>query len=959
MLIDAQSIDETRVVVMDGERIDVVDFENDAQKQLKSNVYLARITRVEPSLQAAFVDYGGNRHGFLPFSEIHPDYYQIPAADRERLIAEAAEKLAERQAERLAARKLARERARKVEAASTTELGAREFDPDNGGKLLQPDSSYAESVMTGDDVVSQNPDENFSSSIEIIEETQEPLFNELIPSLEQTPDSNAAGPDADLDESSGDHPPSNSDHASPLPTDDSFDEQTDVEKTNQALTYSNDATSHAEIIDLTTDVASAETDSSASNNLVTDGDKFDDDDHLDEDEELEARAILRSIIAGRYKIQDVIKRRQVVLIQVSKEERGNKGAALTSYLSLAGRYCVLMPNTHRGGGISRKIANPRDRRKLKQILEDLQIPRGVSVIVRTAGSERSKAEIRRDYDYLMRTWGEIREKTLTGQPPCLVYEEGNVIKRAVRDLYSRDMDEIVVDGQNGFDAAKNFMRVLTPSHAKKVKLHQAVTPLFLDAGIEAKIDLLHDPVVPLNSGGYLVMNQTEALVAVDVNSGKATREQNIEDTALQTNLEAATEVARQLRLRDMAGLVVIDFIDMDESRHRAQVERKLRDAMKGDRARIQLGRISSFGLLELSRQRLRPSVFETSMQTCSACSGTGLVRTDISFGRAILRRAEQLAQTHSGSIDGIEITVPFNAGLLILNQLRQELVVIEGRLGCGITVFPDAHKNAPQFHVALQINGRVQNFEEGANKREQQTAKNEGRRSRGNRRGERRNGRAERTVSHEPTAAELEHNEVVQQDIAQDEVEEANQKRPRKRARGNRRKSTIASELDSTETNTDADDQAAALPSESEENEESTDDHKKRSRRRGKRGGRRRSKKDDEQIVATNEETAEAGDTNGDGDSENGSRSKRSETSGESLQADDQASAATARKSKRKSVSKTKADPDVTADTDKEVDQNRPSQNHEPNGALEDTPPKDGPKRRGWFNRAKDLVSGK
>ena len=933
MLIDAQSVDETRVVVMDGDRIDVVDFENDALKQLKSNVYLARVTRVEPSLQAAFVDYGGNRHGFLPFSEIHPDYYQIPAEDREKLIAEAAEKLAQRQAERAEARRKAKEKAAtaaadEANAAAKADL-AEAADTDIVDDV---NTSRAETASSGDETVS----EVFSGNIEIVDDASEPLFNELIP---------AGASDHEPVEEVSEHSIDNAERDTPEPT---LSDEADEAVADLAAIDGDMPVDEA----ASAEQGSAEAEASKTESIDS-ADSDDEDDHVDEDDELEARAILRSIIAGRYKIQDVIKRRQVMLIQVNKEERGNKGAALTSYLSLAGRYCVLMPNTQRGGGISRKIASPRDRRKLKQILSEIQIPSGISVIVRTAGSERSKAEIRRDYEYLMRTWDEIREKALTSQAPALVYEEGNVIKRAVRDLYSRDMDEIMIDGVEGYESAKSFMRTLTPSHAKKVKQHKSATPLFLEAGIEAKLDTLHDPVVPLASGGYLVMNQTEALVAVDVNSGKATKERNIEDTALQTNLEAAAEVARQLRLRDMAGLVVIDFIDMDENRHRAQVERKLRDAMKGDRARIQLGRISSFGLLELSRQRLRPSVFETSMQTCPTCSGTGLVRTDISFGRAILRQVEQLAQNQASAPDRIEVTVPFNAGLLILNQLRQDVVAMEARLGCPVIITPDAHTNAPQFRIALHSNGRIQVIEEGTSKRDGGGAAPDGRRSRNGRRNDRRgdrdNGSKAQTEADKSGSGDKENDTDGEDKPSSESVSETN-KRSRKRGGRNRRKSDETNESAvATEAADSADTSEESANTDTDHSADESDESKKKNRRRGKRGGRRRGKKDDEVVAETNGETDDATDAKP-GDVDTSVADEGSDTpnapNGDTGEAPTMTETAAS------------ADPTPQSPTS-DADRDASAQSDMVAPVLEDTPPKEGPKRRGWFSRAKNAITGK
>ena len=934
MLIDAQSVDETRVVVMDGDRVDVVDFENDALKQLKSNVYLARVTRVEPSLQAAFVDYGGNRHGFLPFSEIHPDYYQIPAEDREKLIAEAAEKLAQRQAERAEARRKAKEKAAAA-AADEANAAAKADKAEAADVEIIDDAniSVAETASRDDETVS----EAFSGNIEIVDDASEPLFNELIP---------AGASDHEPAEEASELSADNAEQDTPDPTlSDEADEAVADLVAMDGDMPAGEATS--------ADISSAEAEASTSGSIDS-VDSDDEDDNVDEDDELEARAILRSIIAGRYKIQDVIKRRQVMLIQVNKEERGNKGAALTSYLSLAGRYCVLMPNTQRGGGISRKIASPRDRRKLKQILSEIQIPSGISVIVRTAGSERSKAEIRRDYEYLMRTWDEIREKALTSQAPTLVYEEGNVIKRAVRDLYSRDMDEIMIDGVEGYESAKSFMRTLTPSHAKKVKQHKSATPLFLEAGIEAKLDTLHDPVVPLASGGYLVMNQTEALVAVDVNSGKATKERNIEDTALQTNLEAAAEVARQLRLRDMAGLVVIDFIDMDENRHRAQVERKLREAMKGDRARIQLGRISSFGLLELSRQRLRPSVFETSMQTCPTCSGTGLVRTDISFGRAILRQVEQLAQNQASTPDSIEVTVPFNAGLLILNQLRQDVVAMEARLGCPVIITPDAHTSAPQFRIALHSNGRVQVIEEGTSKRDSAGSASEGRRGRNGRRNDRRgdrdNGPKAQTEADNSGSGDKEKDTDGEKSPSSDAASETN-KRSRKRGGRNRRKSDESNESAvATDVADSADRSEESSNTDTDPAADESDESKKKNRRRGKRGGRRRGKKEDEVVAETNGETDDVTDVEA-GDLVTASGTTESSETPSDISGDDGEALSGTDNAASVEPTSQSAQADAGHEESEQSDTVAP--------VLEDTPPKEGPKRRGWFSRAKDAITGK
>jgi ribonuclease E len=530
MLIDAAHAEETRVVVIDGTRVEEFDFESQNRKQLRGNIYLAKVTRVEPSLQAAFIEYGGNRHGFLAFNEIHPDYYQIPHADREALLAEEAE----------------------------------EHDED-------------ERPVRGRRGAAQ--------------------------------DTESTGDDED-------------------------------------------------------DVDSAGSD--------------DDDDVMDEEVERRRRRLMR-----RYKIQEVIRRRQIMLVQVVKEERGNKGAALTTYLSLAGRYGVLMPNTARGGGISRKITTITDRKRLKTVVASLDVPKGMGLIVRTAGAKRTKAEIKRDYDYLLRLWENIRDTTLHSIAPALIYEEEDLVKRTIRDLYDKDIDEVWVEGEAGFREAREFMRMLMPSQAKKVMAYREPTPLFVKHRVEDHLAQIYSPVVPLRSGGYLVINQTEALVAVDVNSGRATRERNIEATALKTNLEAAEEAARQLRLRDLAGLIVIDFIDMDESKNNRAVEKKLKDALKDDRARVQMGRISPFGLMEISRQRRRSGVLEGTTHVCEHCGGTGRVRSVESSALATLRAVEIEALKGGGEVT---LRVPRAVGLYILNEKRAHLARLNQAFSLFVTV---------------------------------------------------------------------------------------------------------------------------------------------------------------------------------------------------------------------------------------------------------------------------------
>jgi len=564
MLIDARHREETRVAVVQGNRIEEFDFESAERKQLKGNIYLAKVTRVEPSLQAAFVDYGGNRHGFLAFSEIHPDYYQIPKEDREALLREEAEHAAEEEA-----------------------LRARESDD---GDYADEDSDHADH---DDDAA------------------------------------HAEGGEGD-------------DEDAPRPRRESVGGGSD-------------------------------------------------------DGAVENLRQRRMNLRRRYKIQDVIRRRQVLLVQVVKEERGNKGAALTTYLSLAGRYCVLMPNTSHGGGISRKISNAADRKRLKSIMTELALPRTMGCIVRTAGLQRTKTEIKRDFDYLARLWDEIRENTLGSQAPALIYGDSDLIKRAIRDIYNRDIDEVIVEGEEGYRQARAFMKLLMPSHAKKVGLYADAVPLFQRFGVEDQLAAMYQPVVQLKSGGYLVINPTEALVSIDINSGRSTREHNIEQTATATNLEAAHEIARQLRLRDMAGLVVIDFIDMENGSNIRKVEKAMKEALKNDRARIQVGRISSFGLFEMSRQRLRTGVLEASTRQCPHCEGTGLIRTASSAGLSALRMLEDEAARGRGS--RLLLRASQEAAFYVLNRKRAELAEIEERYGVIIEILSDGTLEGARMSV--------------------------------------------------------------------------------------------------------------------------------------------------------------------------------------------------------------------------------------------------------------------
>ena len=702
MLIDARHREETRVAVVKGNRIEEFDFESAEHKQLKGNIYLAKVTRVEPSLQAAFVDYGGNRHGFLAFSEIHPDYYQIPREDREALLQE--------------------ERAHAEEEAA---LRAEIEDDDDAGE----------------------------DGVELVEATHH------------------------------------------------HDDEEAVEA---------DAESEA-----------PEAPKGGRRKREKNGD--------DAADELRRK---RMALRRRYKIQDVIKRRQVLLVQVVKEERGNKGAALTTYLSLAGRYCVLMPNTSHGGGISRKISNAADRKRLKSIIAEMNLPSTMGCIVRTAGLQRTKPEIKRDFDYLARLWDEIREKTLQASAPELIHNDSDLIKRAIRDIYNKDIEEVIVEGEDGYKAAKDFMKLLMPSHARRVKQYADAVSLFQRASVEDQLAAMYNPVVQLKSGGYLVINPTEALVSIDINSGRSTREHGIEQTAVATNLEAAREIARQLRLRDMAGLVVIDFIDMEMNSNIRKVEKAMKEALKDDRARIQVGRISGFGLMEMSRQRLRTGVLEASTRQCPHCEGTGLVRTASSAGLSALRMLEEEAARGRGSI--ITLRASQEAAFYVLNNKRRELDEIEQRYGVRIDILPDGEIEGARMSV--EASGP----------------------------------RPERVVTYAPLAEEEDDIDLPEEEEEEEELEEAEaaaereergdredrdggrRRRRRRRRRGGQREDSreAGAEAEDSDAGDDADvdasddaadEDAAAEASDAETSEAEGDEGGARRRgRRGRRGGRRR-----------------------------------------------------------------------------------------------------------------------
>ncbi len=630
MLIDASHREETRVVVTRGNRIEEFDFESQDKKQLKGNIYLARVTRVEPSLQAAFVEYGGNRHGFLAFSEIHPDYYQIPVADRQALLRDEAE----------AARMEDEEDDEASERAANRGRGnSNNKRRRGGGRHIA--KARASDVHKDENGEGGGSDES-EASIALAANADAMIVSEDIPAGDDDIEAGDAAPDADGGGSNGPLP-DNSEVADDDGDDSDHGEEANGEEAPVEMVGAGDA--------------------------------------------IEEVSRPRRTSRRNYKIQEVIKRRQILLVQVVKEERGNKGAALTTYMSLAGRYSVLMPNTARGGGISRKITSAVDRKRLKDIVKDLEVPQGMGVILRTAGANRTKPEVKRDYEYLMRMWENVRNLTLESSAPALVYEEGSLIKRSVRDLYNKDIDEVLVAGEEGYREAKDFMRMLMPSHAKVVQPYREPVPLFVRHGVEAQLERMVLPQVTLKSGGYIIINQTEALVAIDVNSGRSTKEHSIEDTALQTNLEAAEEVARQLRLRDMAGLIVIDFIDMEEKRNNRSVEKRLKDCLRDDRARIQVGHISAFGLLEMSRQRIRASVLESTMQVCPHCGGTGHVRSESSVGLYVLRAIEEYLLKDGRH--NITVRTPASTALYVLNNKRANLVEMEARFGLVITISAD------------------------------------------------------------------------------------------------------------------------------------------------------------------------------------------------------------------------------------------------------------------------------
>ncbi|MEL6529579.1 MAG: ribonuclease E/G [Pseudomonadota bacterium] len=739
MLIDARHSEETRVAVLKGNRIEEFDFESAEHKQIKGNIYLAKVTRVEPSLQAAFVDFGGNRHGFLAFSEIHPDYYQIPQDDREALLAEEAEAAAE-------------------------EARLREEEENDG----------------------VSPGEEYDAEDESAEALAEDLAEDGLEEI----DTSEKDKVATIEDGTSD--------------DDSDDDDEDEDDSEDGEGEDESAEGEGE------DKPRRGRGRRRGRRQGGKGGKGGRSRAKEVDEVRAKRMALRR----RYKIQDVIQRRQVMLVQVVKEERGNKGAALTTYLSLAGRYTVLMPNSSHGGGISRKISSTSDRKRLKQVVSDLSLPKTMGLIVRTAGLSRTKTEIKRDFDYLARLWDEIRQNTLGSVAPSLIHSDSDLIKRAIRDIYNREIEEVIVEGEEGYKLAKGFMKLLMPSHARRVKAYSDPVPLFQRYGAEDQLRAMYDPMVQLKSGGYLIINPTEALVSIDINSGRSTKEHGIEQTALHTNLEAAREIARQLRLRDMAGLVVIDFIDMEYNSNVRKVEKAMKEALKNDRARIQVGRISGFGLMEMSRQRLRTGVLEATTRPCPHCDGTGLVRTASSAGLSALRLIEDEAAKGKGTV--IQLAASTEAAIYLLNEKRGDLVEIEQRYGVSVGITPEGENEGAKMTVS----------------------------SAGPRPTER--------PKFEPIIDEDEDEDLPEEDFGEEDDEAPKKKRRRRRGgRGrNKKRSEDGGEENSEEASEESETHNAA--------DDSKDDDapKKKRRRRGGRGRRR--KQADGEETAANEEQAEA-----------------------------------------------------------------------------------------------------
>jgi ribonuclease E len=732
MLIDASHPEETRVVALRGNRVEEFDFESASKKQLRGNIYLAKVTRVEPSLQAAFVEYGGNRHGFLAFSEIHPDYYQIPHADRQALLEEefrahreedeedngrrrsrrnrrGAERRRNNDDERVTGAVVAEEQTAEGVVSAESDDAAESMDSAAAASAAVSETEEADSgtqsseaaTPAGPEPVAEEPSAQEEAAQEQVAQepgSEAPVAQEVLAEAQLKAAPQWLPDDRELASDPEGFAVVEAGEATAPAAKAGPEAVQDVPRGDEANGEDDEARAR-EFLDRAQQDAAAENGQEGEDGQEGENGEQDEEETVEQlgGDAMDETHYRAPRLRRQYKIQEVIRRRQVLLIQVVKEERGNKGAALTTYLSLAGRYSVLMPNTARGGGISRKITDASDRKRLKDIAQDLDVPEGMGVILRTAGASRTKQEIQRDFEYLMRMWEQVRELTLSSVAPALVYEEGSLIKRAIRDLYNKEIDEIVVAGEEGYREARDFMRLLMPSHVKNVHPYRDPQPIFAKWGAESQLDALFHNQVTLKSGGYLVINQTEALVAIDVNSGRSTREHNIEDTALRTNLEAADEVARQLRLRDLAGLIVVDFIDMEENRNNRAVERRLKEALKDDRARIQVGRISHFGLLEMSRQRIRTGVLEGSSVVCPHCGGAGTVRSTASVAVHVMRVLED-ALIKSAS-HNIVLRTRTDIALYVLNHKRSLLRLIEERFGVSVTVAADDSLTGGAYHA--------------------------------------------------------------------------------------------------------------------------------------------------------------------------------------------------------------------------------------------------------------------
>ncbi|MFC2952918.1 Rne/Rng family ribonuclease [Marinicaulis aureus] len=937
MLIDAAHPEEVRVAVLDHGKVEDFDFESEARKPLRGNIYLARVTRVEPSLQAAFVEYGGNRHGFLAFSEIHPDYYQIPVSDRQAL---------------------QRAEAEVAELASELELSSRgdedhdDEDDDEDAEENTGRNKRRRRTRSSDDQDNDASDNNASEN-----DGDDASDDTLNAAAEEDDDADPTdeikGDPSEEEEEEEDGEEDEDNGASVAVKTDDEDEAESDEETLEAA--AEETASDDDSADENDDADATEASASDS-----DSEENEDEDENGEDEEVETpetkrtkakeRDALferykdakrrRSQLLRNYKIQEVIKRRQILLVQVVKEERGNKGAALTTYLSLAGRYCVLMPNTARGGGISRKIPHSTDRKRLRRVVNSLDVAQGMGLIIRTAGAKRTKVEIKRDFDYLLRLWENIRSLTLKSIAPCLIYEEASLIKRAIRDLYDKDIGEVQVEGEAGYREAKDFMKMLMPSHAKFVQPYKGPAPIFLKHGVEQQLDGMYQPTVRLKSGGYIVIHQTEALIAIDVNSGRATRERNIEQTALKTNIEAAYEAARQFRMRDLAGLIVLDFIDMEEQRNNRKVEKALKDAIKNDRARIQLGRISNFGLLEMSRQRRRSGIIDGTTQACPTCAGAGVIRSAEMAALRILRAVEGEAATGRAGI--ISVHASLEVTVYVLNHHRDWLKRIEDSNGVTVQLIPDTDRTGDDYLLEKAGVPR-EPVDTPQVIRADQTELVE--------------------IEDEPEA------EAASDDAENEERDGERKKRRRRRRRkdrdtveardGETRDSDASSSSGDEENEGDNAPEQEAREGDSETDEESD---KRRRRRRGRRGGRRnRRNRDDAPEGQDTENAAKADDSHQGDDGENATAQQTASEPAtpeaepapeqEAQQAEPAVKANGAAHTNGHDAPKPEASPEPEAET---AAKDEPEETASADLAGAPQPAVEKPKKKGWWSRGGD-----